>query len=615
VVEITTMRIWMGISLAWLGRWLGLAAQVCLLLGCLVAFALALRWLARSAEHRRQVTIPSGNGSVSMSESVRTVWCQPYLRTIVWIVLLTTVASALVDYQFKELASRQTGSQAELAGFLGAVYGWTGGIALVIQLTFTSRFIAGAGVAWGLTVLPLSLGLGSVLYLVIPGLATITLVRGGDLSLRNSLSRNVLEFLYVPLPTDLRRKTKTAIDSVIGSAGDGIGALLVFLWVTWGGFASRFLSLGVILLAGVLIYASRHMGRLYFAQIVDRLQQGGADASERSQEFEPAAGSLLSATFTRLNLGDVLARQRAEGQLPWTPAAGETASDHGTNSDSLSQLQNADVHTFAAAVDRVADWDAAHLDIMLRLLARDDVYRQVLEVLPRIGDPALDHLIAALGDESADFVIRRRIPLALAAARGTAADDALLDALRARRFEIRYRAAIALVRRRQRGAATSRRPWQDLIWEAIRTEVKKERPVWELQRLLDSHETPGDDLVSRQVNLRGALSLEHTFRMLSLVLEPEPVRAAFHGIVLDDESLRNYALEYLEQVLPVDIRRRLWLFIGDVSEQSRQRRMRPLERVASDLMSTRATLFANPRHRDALQQMLNQDRAQDEKRD
>ena len=82
-------------------------------------------------------------------------------------------------------------------------------------------------------------------------------------------------------------------------------------------------------------------------------------------------------------------------------------------------------------------------------------------------------------------MIRRRIPTILAQIDGEAVDDALLDGLLANRFEIRFRSALALTHRRKIGLAKSKRDWQSLIWQAVRAEVFHERPIWELQHLLD----------------------------------------------------------------------------------------------------------------------------------
>jgi hypothetical protein len=219
------------------------------------------------------------------------------------------------------------------------------------------------------------------------------------------------------------------------------------------------------------------------------------------------------------------------------------------------------------------------------------------------GDAALTFLIDTLADESTDFVIRRRIPRVLGRMGGAEADDALLDALTANRFEVRYRAAIGLVRRRRRGLSRTEHDDEEVVWAAIRAEVGRGRPVWEMQKLLD--EEPEDDaLVSKRVGVRGELSLEHTFRLLSLVVEPEAVRAAFHGIILEEERLKSFALEYLEQVLPPDVRKHLWPFIGDVSEYQRDKSLRSMDEVVSDLMITGATLFSEAPDREALKQIL-----------
>jgi hypothetical protein len=132
-----------------------------------------------------------------------------------------------------------------------------------------------------------------------------------------------------------------------------------------------------------------------------------------------------------------------------------------------------------------------------------------------------------------------------------------------------------------------------------------------MQKLLDG-EPHEDDLVSNRLGVRGELSLEHTFRLLSLILEPEVVRAAFHGIILDDEKLKSFSLEYLEQVLPADVRKKLWPFIGDISEYKRKRSLRSLNEVVSDLMTTGATLFADAKDREALRQILNQQEDEDD---
>ena len=86
---------------------------------------------------------------------------------------------------------------------------------------------------------------------------------------------------------------------------------------------------------------------------------------------------------------------------------------------------------------------------------------------------------------------------------------------------------------------------------------------------------------------RAGQSLAHVFTLLSLVLPTAPLQIAYRGLLTDDPALRGTALEYLEGVLPRDIRERLWPFLGgEPAVATRTPRARrdpgrpaPLERV------------------------------------
>ncbi|HET9942719.1 MAG TPA: hypothetical protein VFR05_05225, partial [Terriglobia bacterium] len=59
------------------------------------------------------------------------------------------------------------------------------------------------------------------------------------------------------------------------------------------------------------------------------------------------------------------------------------------------------------------------------------------------------------------------------------------------------------------------------------------------------------------------LRLEHIFRLLSLCLPREPLQVAFQALHADNVNLRGTALEYLESILPLDIREGLWRFFEE----------------------------------------------------
>jgi HEAT repeat protein len=241
--------------------------------------------------------------------------------------------------------------------------------------------------------------------------------------------------------------------------------------------------------------------------------------------------------------------------------------------------------------------DADIIPALARLLARNNIRDATARRLIAIGERAGQPLAAILSDDSADFVVRRRIAGVLGVIPGEEAFNGLIGALSADRFEVRYRAARSLSRRR----AESDARLKAAAWDAIRSELSRGRAVWELARLLDQNQP--DELVEVRATQRGELSLEHVFRLLSFVLDAEAIHAAWNGIMGDDTEVESLALEYLEQVLPGDIRERLWPFIGDLTAEQARRSIRPLDDVIEDLMETGATLFGGD-HRRALARYL-----------
>ncbi|MEE8573037.1 MAG: hypothetical protein V3T20_07220 [Gemmatimonadota bacterium] len=555
-------------------------------------------------------------------EGLRTLFGNRHLRLVAGIVLVTSAASYIVTWQLQEAIEITALSEAaaanlgegatitavntRIAAFMGAFRGWTGGLAFIIQVFLASRILAGAGIAWSLAILPLALILGSTGMLVLPGLFMATLVRGADYALGKSLYRTVAELLWVPVRSSLRRRAKAFVDTTVGNAGDGLGALIVLLWVTLGHLPSRFLSVFVILACLALLYLSRAMGAQYFATLRSRLE------SSSSSELLNAAGleraDRLGATFTRLDITRVLATTGIHLDAPpEKPRAPDTSADAGA-AESMTVFQmirTGDSTLIGEALGGPADWTVEDVPTLTTFLARDAWLARAVHALASVGAEAVPYLSSVLGDESADFVIRRRIPRVLARIDHPDADSELMDALQAGRFEVRYRVALALRSRRQNSFPVAPGDRETAIWEAIRAELNREKPVWELARLLDAE--ADDAFVENRIGLRGELSLEHTFRMLSLVLEHKTTRAAYHGIVLDDPELKSFALEYLEQALPVDVRDRLWPFIGDLSASAARRAIRALDDVVADLLQTGATLFGSPEDREALRRYLEED--------
>ena len=608
-----------GLSLSVLLREVRPLHLVPLLVVLLLLAQLALEMMPRDRlgrDRRRQA--PRGDGAL---DSVRTLASNRHLRLIAGIVLLTSAASYVVSWQLQEaiqITATAEAARAGLAGdaavtavntriasFMGAFRGWTGGLAFIIQVFVAGRILAGAGVAWSLALLPLALLFGSAGMLIVPGLMMATLVRGADNTLGKSVHRTVAELLWIPVSPALRRRAKAFIDSMVNSAGDGLGALVVLLWVTFGQFPSRFLSVFVMGAALALLVLSRAMGTQYFVTLRNRLEHSGNDA-EVMEEAGLDRADRLGATLTRLDITRVLATTGIVLDMPseQPPVDRDSSAPDPESLTPSELLRSGNPVLIERALIGPQEWSIEDLPHLVPLLARDGWLGPAVRALAAFGVEAVPYLSSVLGDDSADFVLRRRIPRVLELIDHPDADQALVNALGAGRFEVRYRVALALYHRRLESLPMSSGDWESEVWAAVNAQLSREKPVWELARLLDAE--ADDGFVERRVGLRGELSLEHTFRLLSLVLDRDTVRAAYHGIILNDPELKSFALEYLEQVLPRNVRDRLWPFIGDLSASAEQRALRNLDDVVADLLLSGATLFGSQEDREALRRYLDE---------
>ena len=132
---------------------------------------------------------------------------------------------------------------------------------------------------------------------------------------------------------------------------------------------------------------------------------------------------------------------------------------------------------------------------------------------------------------------------------------------------------------------------RERVFNVVREEVKVSRPVWQSHRLLDAIADDKQSFVDEFIKDRAGQSLSHVFILMSLVLPPTPVQIAFRGLHTDDPALRGTALEYLEGVLPPDIRERLWPFLGTTPQPARASRDR--EEILADLLRSNDSIVLN----------------------
>lgn len=199
-------------------------------------------YIARRTEH-----LVSGETAIAGSEApveaaTSKPWESRYVRLLAGLFLLSGITLAIVDYAFKVLLQDELTDGGTITSALGIFYSVQNLVALVAQLglagilltRFGGRPIANAlpiGIVAGAVItLGASAAVGPLIFVAVPLFTTI---------MRVSLTRSAWQFLYFPLPEDIRRKAKRTIDVIINRTADGLAGalLLLFAIVTGGGFA------------------------------------------------------------------------------------------------------------------------------------------------------------------------------------------------------------------------------------------------------------------------------------------------------------------------------------------------------------------------------------------
>jgi len=162
-----------------------------------------------------------------------------HLQLIAVIMVLGTVVGQVVDLQFNWAVELTTNDLGQRTAYFGNFFSVVGIAAFLFQVLFTARIHRTLGVGAAMRVLPVTLGLGTIVLLASSGMAVETLVlvalslKVGEGGIRFSLDQSTRELLFLPVPSALRIKAKAFVDVFVQRSAKGLAALLL-LPVTFG---------------------------------------------------------------------------------------------------------------------------------------------------------------------------------------------------------------------------------------------------------------------------------------------------------------------------------------------------------------------------------------------
>jgi hypothetical protein len=509
-----------------------------------------------------------------------------YLRNLAMLVLLGTIAATLADYIFKVRAVEAFGNGDALLRFFAIYYAATSLLAFVIQTTSSSVALEKLGLAVTASSPAAALSVSGLAAMAIPGLEGVLVARGGEAVFRGSLFRTGYELFFTPIPSTEKRAAKSIIDVGFDRLGDAIGGaavtLLILLPMTQQ--ANAILAGAVACSLAALVVASR-LNRGY----IETLERSLIDRAVELDLDDVEDITTRTAVLRTLQTSQFL-------QRPSRPAPEQSSGSHSValadpEIRKILALRSRDRARVLAVLRDDEELTATLAPHVIPLLAWDPVAEDAAKALRRVIEQRVGMLTDALLDPNQPFAIRRRLARVFGTGVSQRAADALMLGLEDLRFEVRFqcgRSLAGLLAKNSMLKIDSAR-----VFDVVRREVAVGRPVWESHRLLDGVvEEENKPFVDEFLKDRTSQSLGHVFTLLSLVLPAQPLQIAYRGLHTTDPVLRGTALEYLEGVLPPDIRDRLWPFLGD-NPAPPPGRTRSRDEILADLLRSNESIVLN----------------------
>lgn len=206
-----------------------------------------------------------------------------HLQVIFGITLLMLMVDVVVEFQMQSSMKRAFGADAKaITRYIALYVGLWGGILnSSLQLLAAGLIVRWFGVGGTLQVMPASVAVLSLSSAIAPSLSTTTSARLGEAALRYTVQRMGAELLYLPLPLELRNRTKAFIDIFVDRMGRGVGGLLLkfmcYLPFTRNGENTRPFAVFVLLLTAgwsVLAWLAR---KEYVATMRKRIESRRLD--------------------------------------------------------------------------------------------------------------------------------------------------------------------------------------------------------------------------------------------------------------------------------------------------------------------------------------------------
>ncbi len=500
------------------------------------------------------------------------------IQRMALLMLTLAVTISLLDYLFK--ATLQVSlSKSELVTFFAYFYICIDVGSLLLQTFVGSKALRWFGLGGTIIVLPFSIMVGGLITFAFRSLVSVTLLRGGASLLTNSFFGPGFELLFTPISPAEKRATKILIDVGAHRSGNMLGGLMIMGLLLLPGSPGRYILLIVMALACAMALLIFLLNRGYIAQLARNLRDGTLQPDDIAIKDTT---TLRTITVTQTSLErDKLLQQISQLRKAnkssiveattkqndaTTPAPLRDSSDEDSEINAIQDLRSGDDDRIRHVLVNQT-MTPALLPHVLPLLRNPRVLKEALNAMRPLASIASGQLIDVLLDRRQHPLIRRRIPLLLGLADNELALQGLTLGLQDQELDVRFRCAEAM------GRIKTNHPQLSTDTEAIWQVIKRE--MAHLNR-------------SGAKSNQGVAPLRYLFSLFGIIFGANVMDICYESLQVKDPTVRGTALEYLDNLLPQNIRRPLWPLIE--AEPTRPKSERSMQEIMEDLLQAGRTL-------------------------
>lgn len=158
----------------------------------------------------------------------RGVFKERYVLALIAIGTMTSITGLYIDFQFyaNTMMSHNNNLQ-----FFASFYIVLNALSLLLQIFIAPRLQYKLGIAGALTLLPIALlGVSGVFtfWIFAQSRAILKITEGG---LKSSIHRSIWEQVFLPINRKKRAGVKAVVDGTVARVSEGLGALVLFVWL------------------------------------------------------------------------------------------------------------------------------------------------------------------------------------------------------------------------------------------------------------------------------------------------------------------------------------------------------------------------------------------------